>query len=110
MFWFFVFFFVSGFCGILYELVWLRLAMAQFGVTTALVSIVLSMFMAGIGGGSSAAGALIKRVESRPNFPPLRLYALFELLICAAPPVGPLQLLLRHRLLSWLFRPHPISF
>jgi hypothetical protein len=29
--WFFVFFFISGFCSILYEIVWLRLAMAQFG-------------------------------------------------------------------------------
>ena len=32
---YFVFFFISGFCSILYELVWLRLAMASFGVTTA---------------------------------------------------------------------------
>ena len=56
--WYFAFFFVSGFCGILYELVWLRLAMAQFGVTTALVSLVLSMFMAGLGAGSLLAGEL----------------------------------------------------
>ena len=56
--WVFLFFFVSGFCSILYELVWLRLAMAKFGVTTALVSIVLSVFMAGLGAGSWIAGAL----------------------------------------------------
>src|SRR6266853_5868395 len=62
--WFYAFFFLSGFCGILYELVWLRLAMARFGVTTALVSVVLSMFMAGLGVGSWAAGALIKRFET----------------------------------------------
>jgi hypothetical protein len=29
--WFFFFFFVSEFCSILYEIVWLRLAMAEFG-------------------------------------------------------------------------------
>jgi len=52
MIWYFIFFFVSGFCSILYEIVWLRLSMAQFGVTSALVSIVLSMFMAGLGLGS----------------------------------------------------------
>ena len=57
MFWFFTFFFVSGFCSILYELVWLRLAMAEFGVTTALVSIVLSVFMGGLGAGSWIAGS-----------------------------------------------------
>ena len=43
--WFYCFFLVSGFCGILYELIWLRLAMAQFAVTTAFVSILLSAFM-----------------------------------------------------------------
>jgi hypothetical protein len=37
--WYFILFFISGVCSILYELVWLRLAMAQFGVTTAMVSI-----------------------------------------------------------------------
>ena len=61
MYWFFVFFFISGFCSILYEIVWLRLAMAQFGVTSALVSIVLSMFMAGLGLGSWGSGRLIRR-------------------------------------------------
>lgn len=47
--WLFLFFCISGFCGILYEIIWLRLAMASFGVTSALVSIVLSVFMAGLG-------------------------------------------------------------
>src|SRR5208282_6679696 len=54
--WYFIFFFISGFCSVLYELIWLRLSMAQFGVTTAMVSIVLSVFMAGLGLGSWASG------------------------------------------------------
>jgi hypothetical protein len=54
--WYFGFFLVSGFCSILYELIWLRLAMAQFAVTTALVSIGLSAFMIGLGLGSFLAG------------------------------------------------------
>ena len=66
--WVFLFFFVSGFCSILYELVWLRLAMAKFGVTTALVSIVLSVFMAGLGAGSWIAGAGQRKVgNSQPR-------------------------------------------
>ena len=77
--WLFVFFFISGFCSILYELIWLRLAMADFGVTTAMVSTVLSMFMAGLGLGSWAGGLLARRW--RGTFPALRLYALAELLI-----------------------------
>jgi len=62
--WFFIFFCVSGFCSILYELMWLRLAMAQFGVTSALVSLFLSMFMAGLGLGSWAMCSL-------PQFSPI---------------------------------------
>ena len=79
--WFFWFFFVSGFCSVLCELIWLRLAMAQFGVTTALTSIVLSVFMAGLGVGSWLAGALVRRYGDRIKFPPLRLYGLLELMI-----------------------------
>jgi len=74
-------FFVSGFCSVLYELVWLRLAMAQFGVTTAMVSIVLSVFMAGLGLGSWASGEWLRRRGDRLRFPALRIYALIELLI-----------------------------
>jgi spermidine synthase len=91
--WYFHFFFVSGFCSILYELIWLRLAMAQFGVTTALVSIVLSTFMAGLGIGSLAAGYLIRRYGSRFTAPPLQLYAMAELFIGCSAVVVPLELL-----------------
>jgi spermidine synthase len=100
MFWYFLFFFISGFCGILYELIWLRLAMAQFGVTTAQVSIVLSMFMAGLGAGSLGAGFLLRRNAARIAFPPLRLYALTELLIAGSALAVPYEFLLGHRLLS----------
>ena len=61
MLWYFFFFLISGFCGILYELVWLRLAMAQYSVTTPVVSMVLSAFMGGLGIGSLVAGKLIRR-------------------------------------------------
>ncbi len=81
MLWYFTFFFISGFCSVLYELVWLRLSMAQFGVTTAMVSIVLSVFMGGLGLGSWASGKWIRRHGDNIGFPALRLYAAIELLI-----------------------------
>ena len=90
--WYFTFFFVSGFCSILYELVWLRLAMAQFGVNTALVSIVLSMFMAGLGLGSWGAGYLVRKYGARFTSPPLRLYAVAELFIACSAVIVPLEL------------------
>ena len=79
--WYFTFFFISGFCSVLYELVWLRLSMAQFGVTTAMVSIVLSVFMGGLGLGSWASGKWIRQRGDRIGFPALRLYAVIEALI-----------------------------
>src|SRR5579859_7874087 len=90
--WYFLFFFISGFCSILYEIVWLRLAMAQFGVTSALVSIVLSTFMAGLGLGSLGSGWFIRRYRGPAQFPGLRLYALAELLIGISALLVPLQL------------------
>jgi len=90
--WFSVFFFFSGLCSIIYELVWLRLAMAKFGVNTALVSIVLSVFMAGLGAGSWLAGAAMRRHGDRLKLSPLRLYGCVELLIGISALLVPLEL------------------
>src|ERR1700751_1219884 len=98
--WFFAFFFVSGLCSLLYEIVWLRLAMAQFGVTTALVSIVVSMFMAGLGLGSWAGGKLIRKSRAHLLLPALRLYAPTELLIGVSALLVPQELILGRMLLE----------
>ncbi|MBZ5574308.1 MAG: fused MFS/spermidine synthase [Acidobacteriia bacterium] len=100
MIWFFLFFSISGFCSILYEIVWLRLAMAQFGVTSALVSIVLSMFMAGLGLGSWLSGHLIRKYGESSSTPALRLYALTELLIGTSALLVPQELLWGRHLLE----------
>jgi predicted membrane-bound spermidine synthase len=89
--WYFFFFLVSGFCSVLYELIWLRLAMAQYGVTTPLVSIVLSTFMLGLGLGSWGGGRLVRKWQGRLPFPPLLLYALTELLIGISALVVPVE-------------------
>ena len=98
--WYFLFFFLSGFCSVLYEVVWLRLSMAQFGVTTAMVSIVLSVFMAGLGVGSWASGRWITRVDESGRWPALRIYALIELLIGMSGLVVPYELLAGHMILE----------
>src|SRR2546427_1297593 len=73
--WYFGFFVISGFCSLVYEVVWLRLAMAGFGVTTPFVSIVLSVFMAGLALGGWAAGRLTRWLGAVPPRRALRLYA-----------------------------------
>ena len=74
-------FFVSGFCSLVCEVVWLRLAMGAFGVTAPFVSIFLSVFMAGLGLGSWGTGLLCRRLKSKAAAYSLRLYAGTELLI-----------------------------
>src|SRR5438094_1332032 len=96
--WYFVFFVVSGFCSLVYEVVWLRLAMASFGVTTAMVSIVVSMFMAGLGLGSWGTGVLVRRVAAAPRM--LRFYALAEFLVGSSALFVPYELKLGRALLE----------
>ena len=99
MHWYFIFFLISGFCSILYEIIWLRIAMAQFGVTTAMVSLVLSAFMIGLGLGSWGAGIVVRKYGARAQFPALRFYALMELLIGLSAIAVPHQLFWGHELI-----------
>ena len=73
--------------------------MAQFGVTTAMVSIVLSVFMAGLGLGSWASGRWLDAHESS-QFPALQLYALTELLIGVSGLVVPYEFFWGRRVLE----------
>jgi spermidine synthase len=77
----FVLFFLSGFCGLLYQVIWLRLAFANFGVVTPLISVVVSVFMAGLFVGSWAGGGWIGRRTARPGCPALLYYAGAEAVI-----------------------------
>lgn len=79
--WFFPVFFLSGACALAYQVVWLRLAMARFGVTAPIVAIVLSVFMAGIAAGSLLAGRLARRLAAADASLPLELYGATELAI-----------------------------
>jgi len=106
--WYFVFFLVSGFCAILYELVWLRLAMAQFSVATAFVSIILSVFMLGLGFGSWRAGRYVEGQGTR-RMRGLRLYALAELLIGVSALMVPHELAWGRALMEKLAGAVPLS-
>src|SRR5215470_269022 len=104
--WYFGFFVVSGFCSLVYEVVWLRLAMAGFGVTTPFVSIVLSVFMAGLALGSWAAGRLTRRLDAGSALLALRLYAAVEAVIGVSGIAVPGELawgraLLAERAVAW---------
>lgn len=84
----------------MYEVAWLRLAMASFGVTTPIVAMVLSIFMGGLALGSWGMGRLTPRLAGRPAAAPLRLYALAELVIGLSGLVVPPALHAGHALLA----------
>ena len=96
--WFFAFFLVSGFCSLVYQVVWLRLAMARYGVTAPMISIVLSVFMVGLALGSWGAGRLTVRWTSPAG--PLRFYGVAEVIIAASALVVPAGLAAGPRLLA----------
>jgi spermidine synthase len=74
----FVCFFVSGFCSLLYQVLWTRLAFAHFGIITPVLSVVVSVFMLGLGIGSAYGGRLADRLAARWGISPLFAYAAAE--------------------------------
>ncbi|SVE12952.1 uncharacterized protein METZ01_LOCUS465806, partial [marine metagenome] len=75
-FWIFIFFFISGFTGLIYEVVWTRLLTRVMGNTHYSVATVLTIFMAGLALGSYLGGRWIDRKSN-----PLVLYAALEAII-----------------------------
>src|SRR3954468_20766002 len=70
-----LFFFVSGFCGLLYEVVWIRVAGTVIGNTTFAIGTVVGVFMGGLALGAWAGG---RAADRRSGAALLRLYGLLE--------------------------------
>ena len=77
----FLLFLISGFCGLLYQIVWLRLAFSSFGIITPVLSVIVSIFMLGLAVGSLAGGRYIKALTGRSGLPAIVFYALAEFFI-----------------------------
>jgi spermidine synthase len=77
----FALFVLSGFCGLLYQIVWLRLAFQSFGIITPVLSVVVSVFMLGLALGSWGGGRLVRVWMQRGRGSPIYLYAAAELVI-----------------------------
>src|SRR6266852_5095932 len=77
----FLLFFCSGFCSLLYQVVWVRMAFAHFGVITPVLSVVLSVFMLGLGLGSWLGGKWAQWWSSRLKISPAYFYGAAEFVI-----------------------------
>ncbi len=97
----FLLFFLSGFCGLVYQLVWTRLAFASFGIITPVLSVVLSVFMLGLAAGSWAGGRGVAGLVRATGLSPIFFYAGSELIIgCGGVLVPKLFKIGEHLLLS----------
>src|SRR5215207_1722596 len=67
-------FFFSGACGLVYQVLWVRLLSLAFGVTVFAVTVVLASFMAGLAIGSYTGGRFAERIRR-----PLLVYGVIEL-------------------------------
>jgi spermidine synthase len=79
----FLLFFVSGFCSLVYQVVWTRMAFASFGIITPVLSVVLSVFMLGLAVGSWAGGRLIGSWTKKTGWSAACFYGGAELMIGA---------------------------
>jgi predicted membrane-bound spermidine synthase len=77
--WLYLFFFVSGFPALLYQIVWQRALFTLYGVNIESVTMVVTAFMLGLGLGSLLGGA----ISGSQRLPLLRVFGLVELLIAS---------------------------
>jgi predicted membrane-bound spermidine synthase len=72
---------LSGFSGLVYQVVWVRMAFASFGIIIPVLSVVVSVFMLGLSIGSWAGGQSIKVLVRKTGCSALWFYAGTELII-----------------------------
>jgi spermidine synthase len=77
----FALFFISGFCGLLYQIIWVRIAFASFGVILPVMSVVISIFMLGLSLGSWSGGKLIPILTKKSKVSAIIFYGLAEIII-----------------------------
>jgi spermidine synthase len=70
-------FLISGFSALIYQVVWQRVLFTTFGINTEAVTVIVSVFMFGLGIGALAGGYLQKRYPTRL----LQIFLALEILI-----------------------------
>jgi spermidine synthase len=109
-------FFLSGMSGLVYEILWTRMLVEIIGGAPFSVSIILTVFMGGLGLGSYLAGRCIDRVETPATL--IKLYGALELVVglyAGLVPVGlsalkPLQSMIYSHLYGHFLAYHLLTF
>ncbi|MBC8457418.1 MAG: fused MFS/spermidine synthase, partial [Deltaproteobacteria bacterium] len=97
-----ILFVISGFTGLAYEVVWVRMFTAVFGNTVFATSTVLTAFMGGLALGSYLIGRLTDKKAKQINA--LKIYAGLEIGIGIAALLIFVALMLLDTIYTWFFR------
>jgi len=97
--------FLSGACGLVYEVVWMRMLTLVFGATAFATTTILASFFAGLALGAWLLGKVVDRARS-----PLLLYALLEAGIGAFAFLMPLLLAGLNEVYPLVYRSFGLSF
>ncbi|MEI8288472.1 MAG: hypothetical protein WCH99_03295 [Verrucomicrobiota bacterium] len=76
-----VIFFISGFSGLAYQVIWTRMAFACFGIITPVLSVVLSVYMLGLALGAWAGGRWVGWLVKQSGRSALFYYGVAEAII-----------------------------
>jgi spermidine synthase len=94
-------FFISGFTGLVYEILWTRMIVKIIGSAPFSVSIVLTVFMGGLGLGSYLAGKKIDQIKNPLSL--VQIYGGLELVIAIYGLIFPLLLVISKPIFSTLY-------
>lgn len=95
---FFISFLLSGFCALVYQVIWLRLTYASFGINSQILSIIISVFMLGLAIGSWSSSKIIKW-SKKIKIDEIKIYATAELLIGLSALIVPRILIIGNNIL-----------
>jgi spermidine synthase len=96
-----IFFFFSGMTGLIYEVLWTRMLINVLGGAPFAVSIILTIFMGGLGLGSYLASRKIDRIQEPLKL--VKLYGVLELIIGAYGFMVPVLILFLEPVQSFLY-------
>ncbi|UYL08361.1 fused MFS/spermidine synthase [Bdellovibrio sp. SKB1291214] len=96
--------FLTGFSGLLYQVLWIRLFSSLLGGTTLSISCVIAHFMLGLGLGTAAAPRFLQR-DSKKQLP---LYSICEIAIVLVIGLGAIFLFGAHQQLAQILKDSPL--
>ncbi|HWR81725.1 MAG TPA: hypothetical protein VN285_00325, partial [Candidatus Deferrimicrobium sp.] len=94
-------FFLSGMTGLMYEVLWTRMISKIIGAAPFAISIILTIFMAGLGLGAYLASRRIDRITQPEQL--VKIYGILELIIGAYGLVLPLLLVIFRPLFAVIY-------